>query len=167
MNNCGLERKALVVGQFLVDCSQPLAEYYLPRIHVKSRREQYGYEAANAIRSELFPLIILPGRVALGRDLSSTTDFPELEDAWNAGLNQEENYFSVALQLVKYARTDGNQNKKSLIIFADTFNDEEDMLIPRIRERAINAGADAYFNMVENNQAMSIIPFISQSLGWK
>ncbi len=78
---------------------------------------------------------------------------------------QEEGYFGIALQLSRYARQNESPNRNSLIIFADTFSKKGDGLIPNVEKRVLEAQADAYINMFEDECENELFSLIEKKLG--
>lgn len=143
------------------------SDFYLPVLRCSVTHHTEGILAARAIKNDHYPLIILPIRVVPGLELEEARDLPELKKIWARGTDQEERYFGIALQLARYAREEG-PNKRSLIIFADTFEDENDGLIPRVQGKVLEAGADAYIDMsrYEPRPRRAFFSLIEQRLGW-
>lgn len=162
-------RKTLLISQGF-DSPFLVAQYYLPRFQCNVARRTFGIEAARAINSEKYPLILSAVRVAPGISIEENTEFSELRGAWHKGISDGERYFNVALQLVKYAREERSPNKNSLIIFVDTLMEKEDFLIPNVKERVLKGGADDYIcmagRMMAHEGGKKLVSLICDRLRW-
>lgn len=165
--NSDFQRNVLLVGEYMSDCSHLFATYYLPKLNCKINEFRHGIPVAREIRAQNYPLIILPCKVAPGYDLSQANDCQELSEIWNMKNEQEERYFEISLQLCKYARADANPNKRSLIVFADTYNALRDNLISNIEKRVTEAGADTYINMFLDCGMDRFFSLVAQRLEWQ
>ena len=73
-NDAKHNRIAMVVGEYMSDCSHMIANYYLPELNCRTNEFRYGIPAAREIKTLEYPLIILPCKVAPGIGLEQAND---------------------------------------------------------------------------------------------
>jgi len=157
------QRNTLVVG---TDAGYVIERYYLSQFGCKTVRCETGVGAARESMTKNYPLIILPVRIAPGK-VEDAPDLPELEGIWHSGDTVDERYFEIALQVCRYTRQHEAPNRNSLVIFADTFEPEEDSLLPSVKSRVLDAGADRYFYMLADEWSDAFVDLISERLHWR
>ncbi|MFA5857296.1 MAG: hypothetical protein WC867_08085 [Candidatus Pacearchaeota archaeon] len=170
-NKPRLDRKTLLVGDGIDDISSVLERYTLMDLRCNIDRMDNAIDASRAVKYGNYPLIILPCRTPPGSEYPYAIEFPEIKETWERAKSweatQEEKYFDITLQIIKYARESNNPNKDALIVISDVYHPQGDSLISNVRIRSLEAGADSYIYMMEKDARKQLFDLVSSKLGWE